>query len=61
MTDPSFLLQRSAQARDLMELARDLQALVDIRTAAMEQPLSGPDIDLSAFDAAEAAEAATAH
>ena len=55
MTDPSFLLQRSAHAKDLMELARDLQALVDLRKAAMEHPLSGPDIDLSAFDAAEAA------
>lgn len=54
MTDPSFLLQRSA-AKDLMELARDLQALVDVRKAALDHPLSGPDIDLSAFDAAEAA------
>lgn len=61
MTDPSFLLQRSAHAKDLMELARDLQALVDNRTAAMERPLSGPDIDLSAFDAAEAAPASLAH
>lgn len=52
MTDPSFLLKRAA-ARDLMELARDLQALVDIRSAAMAQPLSGPDIDLSMFDAAD--------
>lgn len=49
MNDPSFLLQRSV-AKDLIELARDLQALVDIRRAAMEHPLSGPDIDLSAFD-----------
>lgn len=48
MTDPSFLLQRSA-AKDLIELARDLQALVDIRTAAMAQPLSGIDIDFSSF------------
>ena len=61
MTDPSFLLQRSAHAKDLMELARDLQALVDHRTAAMEQPLSGPDIDLSAFDAVEAAAASRNH
>jgi hypothetical protein len=45
MTDPSFLLQSPA-AKDLMELARDLQALVDIRTAALEQPLR-PDVDLS--------------
>ncbi|MDB5941917.1 MAG: hypothetical protein JWQ13_1483 [Ramlibacter sp.] len=49
MTDPSFLLQSPA-AKDLMELARDLQALVDIRSAALEQPLR-PDVDLSAFDA----------
>lgn len=55
MTDPSFLLQSSA-AKDLMELARDLQALVDHRSAAMEQPVSGPDIDLSAFDELEAAQ-----
>lgn len=48
MTDPSFLLQSSA-AKDLIELARDLQALVDIRTAAMEQPLSGIDIDFASF------------
>lgn len=48
MTDPSFLLQSSA-AKDLVELARDLQALLDIRTAAMAQPLSGIDIDFSSF------------
>jgi hypothetical protein len=48
MSDPSFLLQSSA-AKDLVELARDLQALLDIRTAAMEQPLSGIDIDFSSF------------
>jgi hypothetical protein len=48
MTDPSFLLQSSA-AKDLIELARDLQALVDIRSAAMEQPLSGIDIDFSSY------------
>jgi hypothetical protein len=48
MTDPSFLLQHSA-AKDLIELARDLQTLVDIRTAAMAQPLSGIDIDFSSF------------
>lgn len=50
MTDPSFLLTHSA-AKDLVELARDLQALVDIRTAALEQPLLGPDIDFSSFEA----------
>lgn len=50
MTDPSFLLQSSA-AKDLVELARDLQALLDIRTAAMQQPLSGIDIDFSSFAA----------
>jgi hypothetical protein len=49
MTDPSFLLTSSA-AKDLIELARDLQALVDIRTAALEQPLSGADIDFSTFE-----------
>lgn len=49
MTDPSFLLQSSA-AKDLVELARDLQALVDLRTAAMAQPLIGIDIDFSSFD-----------
>lgn len=48
MSDPSFLLQSSA-AKDLVELARDLQALLDIRTAAMEQPLSGIDIDFASF------------
>lgn len=61
MNDPSFLLQRSAHAKDLMQLARDLQALVDNRTAAMEHPLSGPDIDLSDFDAVEAEPASLDH
>lgn len=50
MTDPSFLLQSSAYAKDLMQMARDLQALVDIRASAMEQPLSGIDLDISSFD-----------
>ena len=49
MTDPSFLLQSSA-AKDLMELARDLQAMVDIRATALEQPLNTPDFDISSFD-----------
>jgi hypothetical protein len=53
MTDPSFLLTSSA-AKNLVELARDLQALIDNRTAAMEQPLSGANIDFSSFDAAPA-------
>ena len=50
MTDPSFLLQRSGYAKDLMQMARDLQALVDHRKAAMDQPLSGLDFDISSFD-----------
>lgn len=51
MNEPSFLLQSKA-AKDLVDLARDLQALVDIRTAAMAQPLSGfgLDYDLSDFE-----------
>ena len=48
--DPSFLLHPS-DAKDLVECARDLQALVDLRTAALDQPLSGPDFDLSDFGA----------
>ena len=48
MTDPSFLLQRSA-AKDLMEYARDLQAMVDHRASALEQPLTGIDFDISGF------------
>ena len=50
MTDPSFLLTNTA-AKDLIELARDLQALVDGRSAALEQPLMGADIDFSTFAA----------
>ena len=50
MNDPSFLLTGTA-AKDLVDLARDLQALVDLRSAAMERPLSSPDFDLSAFAA----------
>ena len=49
MQDPSFILQGTA-ARNLKEFARDLQALVDTRNAAIEQPLSVPDIDFSAFE-----------
>lgn len=49
MTDPSFLLQ-SHSAKDLMELARSLQALVDGRATALEQPLTGLDFDISAYD-----------
>lgn len=48
MTDPSFLLQSSA-TKDLMELARSLQALVDGRATALEQPLSGLDFDISSY------------
>ena len=54
MSDPSFLLQ-SAASKDLMELARDLQALVDIRASALEQPLTGLDFDISGFGDAEPA------
>lgn len=50
MTDPSFLLTNSA-AKDLIELARDLQALVDGRSAALEHPLTGVDIDFTTFAA----------
>ena len=50
MTDPSFLLQNQA-SKDLMELARSLQALVDGRATALEQPLSGFDFDIAAYDA----------
>lgn len=49
MTDPSFLLQNQS-AKDLMELARSLQALVDGRATALEQPLTGFDFDISAYD-----------
>lgn len=45
MVDPSFIL-KGAAARNLTELARELQALVDTRTAAMEHPLSVSDIEL---------------
>ena len=54
MSDPSFLLQSSA-AKDLMELARDLQAMVDIRASALEQPLTSPDFDISSFETEEPA------
>ena len=49
MSDPSFLLQSSA-AKDLMELARDLQAMVDIRASALAQPLTSPDFDITLFE-----------
>ena len=49
MTDPSFLLENRS-AKDLMELARSLQALVDGRATALEQPLSGLEFDISAYD-----------
>lgn len=45
MNDPSFILNGSG-ARDLRELARDLQALVDTRTAAMADPITRPDSSL---------------
>jgi hypothetical protein len=48
MSDPSFLLSSSA-AKDLTEYARDLQAMVDVRASALEQPLSGLDFDISGF------------
>lgn len=48
MTDPSFLLPRAA-AKDLMELARDLQAMVDFRASALEHPLTNPDFDITDF------------
>lgn len=50
MSDPSFLLQPS-EAKDLVQYAHDLQALVDLRTANLDQPLSGPDFELSDFGA----------
>ena len=55
MSDPSFLLQSSA-AKDLMELARDLQAMCDIRASALAQPLTSPDFDISALDSEEPAQ-----
>lgn len=59
MTDPSFLLNSSA-AKDLVELARDLQALVDSRTAAQADPLSGfgLDFDLREYNGQPAASTA---
>ena len=51
MSDPSFLLQPDA-AKDMAQYALDLQALIDLRSAALDQPLSGPDFDLSGFDEA---------
>lgn len=48
MTDPSFLLQPAA-AKDLMELARDLQAMVDSRAFALEQPVTSLDFDISSY------------
>lgn len=38
MSDPSFILKGSA-AGDLRTFARDLQALLDSRTAGIEQPV----------------------
>ena len=49
MSDPSFLLQPDA-SKDMAQYARDLQALVELRSAALDHPLSGPDFDLSGFD-----------
>ena len=49
MSDPSFLLQPNA-AKDIAQYAQDLQALVELRSAALDHPLSGPDFDLSGFD-----------
>ena len=54
MTDPSFLLQSSA-AKDLMELARELQAMVDVRASALEQPLTGLEFDISGYGEDETA------
>lgn len=39
MSDPSFILQGTDASR-LHDMARDLQALLDSREAAMEQPVS---------------------
>ena len=39
MSDPSFILQGTDATR-LRDMARDLQALLDSREAAMEQPVS---------------------
>ncbi|MCY7318094.1 MAG: hypothetical protein LH617_05105 [Ramlibacter sp.] len=38
MSDPSFILQGNA-ASDLRAMARDLQALLDSRTAGIERPV----------------------
>ena len=48
MSDPSFLLQPSV-AKNMAQYARDLQAMVDLRSAALAHPLSGSDIDFSGF------------
>ncbi len=39
LSDPSFILKPAA-AKDLIEFARDMQAIVDGRAAAIDQPLS---------------------
>lgn len=39
MSDPSFILQGSDASR-LRDMAQDLQALLDARDAAIEQPVS---------------------
>lgn len=39
MSDPSFILQGTDATR-LRDMARELQALLDTRDAAMEQPVS---------------------
>ena len=54
MSDPSFLLQSPA-SKDLVEYARELQAMVDIRATALEQPLTGLDFDISGYGDAEPA------
>lgn len=54
MEDPSFILKGPA-ARDMRELARGLQALVDTRSAAIAQPITVADISLPLSDALELA------
>lgn len=45
MSDPSFILQGAA-AKDMRDMARGLQALVDERSAAAAQPVIDIDFPL---------------
>jgi len=45
MPDPSFI-RSSAAAKDLFDYAREMQAIVDCRAAASEQPLTVAGADL---------------